>query len=83
MLLMIGFGCSKETKVVNTPTVAQETDNKTLEVKSQILDPWDEKKKNFWILMMKNTRSQFNLAGIILKYLKKLPEWRKIGVMTK
>ena len=49
MLLMIGFGCSKETKVVNTPTVAQEIDNKTLEVESQILAPWDEKKKNFWI----------------------------------
>ena len=49
MLLMIGFGCSKETKVVNTPTVAQEIDNKTLEVKSQILAPWDENRKNFWV----------------------------------
>ena len=49
MLLMIGFGCSKETKVVNTRTVAQEIDNKTLEVKSQILAPWEERKKNFWI----------------------------------
>ena len=49
MLLMIGFGCSKETKVVNTPTVAQDIDNKTLEVKSQILAPWEERKKNFWI----------------------------------
>ena len=48
MLLMFGFGCTKETKVVLTPAVEQkETDNKTSEVKSQILVPWDEKRKNF------------------------------------
>jgi hypothetical protein len=49
MLLMFGFGCTKETKVVSTPAVEQETDNKTLEVRSQILVPWDEKRKNFWV----------------------------------
>ena len=49
MLLMFGFSCTKETKVVNTPTAKQETDNKTLEVKSQVLVPWDEKKKSFWV----------------------------------
>ena len=49
MLLMFGFGCTKETKVVSTPAVEQETDNKTSEVKSQILVPWDEKRKNFWV----------------------------------
>ena len=49
MLLMFGFGCTKETKVVSTPTVEQETDNKTSEVKSQVLVPWDENRKNFWV----------------------------------
>ena len=49
MLLMFGFSCTKETKVVNTLTAKQETDNKTLEVKSQVLVPWDEKKKSFWV----------------------------------
>ena len=36
MLLMIGFGCSKETKVVNTPSVAQEIDNKTIALNQNI-----------------------------------------------
>jgi len=42
MSLMIGFSCTtKETKVIN--------DTPTLEVRSQILEPWDEKNKHFWI----------------------------------
>ena len=74
MLLMFGFGCTKETKVVSTPAVEQETDNKTSEVKSQILVPWDENRKNFWVSVYfarmsfdQNLRQRFlphNLYGV-------------------
>ena len=40
MLLMFGFGCTKETKVVITPAVEQDTDNYSLEVKSHFLVQW-------------------------------------------
>ena len=52
MLLMFGFGCTKETKVVTLLAVRQETDNKSLEVKSQVLVPWDENRKNFWFRLL-------------------------------
>ena len=49
MALMFGFGCIYETKIIQTPPVKQETEKSTLTVKKEILVPWEERKKNFWI----------------------------------
>ena len=49
MILLFGFGCIYETKIIETPPTKQESDNSTPTVRKQILEPWDEKKKYYWI----------------------------------